>query len=333
MRLNIPLTIAGTVVLFLLGFAFLGGCSLGAFSQIEGTPTITGLPPSPTSRVLNAIELAAENQLHVAETQQAEDLIAGRVSGRLTATAEGTARAEQARIDQLTAKAQERSDRSTEQAYADNLALTKQAWGVTVTAAVASTQTAFPMTETARPMYGTAEAGSLHARGTQEAGSAELIYLTVQRQQMKNPLDAYMPSILILSALAIGVISVFIFSQYRQLKRDRNGLLGAEAIKHANGVTFIKPDLMTAPAITVNKLGQVTEVGAETEFQQQTTRRQQLVEAGKGKTMQEFRQLVNLLGPSGASSESVNYFDANHVFEKILGEAEEDLVDGEVTDV
>jgi hypothetical protein len=353
MRLSIPMTIAGvaTVILIAIAISFMGGCSLMLANQIPANATITGLPPTPTSRILNAIEMAADNQIHVAETQQVEELIAKRVNERATATAAGTATAivateqaradaTQARINQATAQAQARYDAATAQAHADSLtqqavsmAATQYVWGVTVTAAVIGTQTAFPMTQTAMPMYATAEAASLLAKGTEERGNADLTYLTVQRQSMKNGLDAYLPWTLIVSGFIIGVLAIVVYSQFRQLKRDRNGLLGVEVVKHKNGVTYVKSDQMTGPAMTVNKHGQITEVGSDSEFQQNTTRRQQLREATIGKTIPEFKQVVGMFGAPGGNSGGVNYFDADRRFGKILGEAEEDMVDGEVTDV
>lgn len=223
--------------------------------------------------------------------------------------------------------------------HQDNIQLTKESFAVTVAAGyAAATETAKPTqtpipTETPIPPLQTATAVGAYSYATVETGNAELIALSVDRQAKKNSLDAYSPWALVWASFFVGGVTVFVYSRWRQLKRDRNGMIGVEAVKHKNGVTYVKPDLMTAPAMTVNQNGQITEAGSESEFQQQTTRRQQLVEAAKGKTMPEFRQLIGLMGQAAPASGGINYFDANRFMAGVLGDAEEDLIDGEVTDV
>jgi len=340
--------------MFALLFAtiLLTGCAADLVPTVTATPT-----PEPTSKsVVGAAEALLLQNMQYQMTRDAAVAQQEAAGAAITMTAiveanAATAAAQvkseratqqmQAKQERATQQAQERIDAATAQARADTAtqnaviaAQTQQAWEATVTAAVVGTQTAFPMTMTALPIHSTAEAASLLAQGTEQAGSAELTNLTVKRQTMKNGLDAFLPWTLIVSGFIIGSLSIVIFTQYRQLKRDRNGLLGGEVVKHKNGVTVIRPDNMTGAAMTINKQGQVTEAGSVSDFQQQTTRRQQLREASIGKTLPEFRQIVGMFGqPPAGNATGVIYFDADRVLSKILRDAEEDMVDGEVTDV
>jgi len=337
-------------LLLILAFTLaLSACGPNVTPMPTETPT-----PEPKQGVVGAAEALLLQNMQYQMTRDAASAQQQALEARITATAiveskSATQTAEtrierattqaQYRIDQSTAEARQYSDNATAQARSDNATAwayasiqTQTSFEVTVTAAVIGTQTAFPMTMTAMPMNSTAQAASLLARGTEQAGGAELVNLTVQRQTMKNGLDAYLPWALIVTSFIIGALAIVVFSQYRQLKRDRNGLLGGEAVKHAGGVTFIRPDLQTGPALTVNKQGMVTEHGGDSEFQQATTRRQQLREATMGKSIPEFKQVVGMLQPSGNTGQ-VKYIDPDKMFGRILGDAEDDLIEGEVTDV
>lgn len=349
-------------ILLVLALLFaLSACGLNVTPMPTETPT-----PEPKQGVVGAAEALLLQNMNYQMTRDAanaqQEALAAKITGTAiveskaaTQTVEARDRSDnatsQARIDRATASAQQhidaataeyqaRSDNATAQARMDNATAwayaavrTETSFEVTVTAAAVGTMTAFPMTMTALPMNNTAQAASLLARGTEQSGSAELVNLTVKRQTMKNSLDAFLPWLLIMSSFIVGICAIVVFSQYRQLKRDRSGMLPVEAVKHTGGTTFIRPDLLTSPALTVNKRGQITESGAQTDFQQQTTRRAQLVEASKGKTMPEFQQTVRMFGQSSGNSGQVKYIDPDKMFGRILGDAEDDLVDGEVTDV
>jgi len=361
-----PFFVVGMIIIALV-VGMVGGCSMDTASRANSalTPTVTMTAPPPTNPIKSALEQAAEAQIYLAQTQQAENIIADRVADRMQSTAEAqkefvrqteqarsdsatqiaqnksdsATREAQIKADNATAEAQARADAATALARADNAtafaymaAQTEVAFAVTVTAAVVGTQTAFPMTMTAMPMINTAQAAQLLAQGTEQAGSAELVNLTVKRQTMKNGLDAYLPWILIMATFISAVLAMIVYSQFRQLKRDRNGMLSGEAVRHKNGTTFIRPDLQTGPALTVDKQGMVTETGSQSDFQQATTRRAQLVEASKGKSIQEFKQMVGMFGAPQAGG-GVKFVEPDRMFGRILGEAEDDLIEGEATDV
>lgn len=342
--------VLGIIVVIILGM-LIGGCQAAINKSIPtATPTIT---PTSDHAVVNAAEMLILQNMQYKMTSDAAEAVQKALEANITATAIVESKAatqaaevkqdrekatEQAHINALTEQAQMRMDQATAQARSDNATAwayaamrTETAFEVTVTAAVIATQTAFPMTQTAMPMMSTAQAASLLAKGTEQAGSAELVALTVERQAKKNLLDAFLPWTLVVISFIAGICAVVIFSQYRQLKRDRNGMLAGEAVKHKGGVTFIRPDLQTGPALTVDQLGRVTESGSASDFQQNTTRRAQLVEASKGKTMQEFGQVVRMFGePSRAGG--VKFVEPD-MFGKLLKNAEDDLIDGEVSDV
>jgi hypothetical protein len=317
------------------------GCAEGGASTFAPTFTPT---PTPHQNVISVAEQLALENMHYQATRDAAAAQLEASAYKLTATAIVVANAAtqtaEARSARATAVRQAQEDAATQQAFEATQvhqgvidAQTQQAWSVTVTAAVVATQTAYPLTAIALPMYSTAEAGSLRAQSTQSQGNADLVFLTVERQTKKNNMDAYLPWTLIVISFVVGTLAIVMFSMYRQLKRDRNGLLPVETIKHRNGVTYVKPDQMTGSSLTVNKNGQITQSGSDTDFQRETTRRQQLREVSMGKSIPEFKQMVGLLGPTQPGSPGgVNYFDADRFLRNVLGDAEGDVVDGEVID-
>jgi hypothetical protein len=220
-----------------------------------------------------------------------------------------------------------------------NFKLTQASSNATLVAAYArDTQAAMPTptlipTSTPLPFQWTATVAVSKADIEKVTGEAELVTLAVMRQRMKNWMDAYLPWTLLVFAVIVGSVLAYIGAQVRTLKRDRNGLLGAYTEKKGGSTVVIRPDLMKTPYAKITGDGQVIEQGDPDDFQQATTRRQQMVEASKGRSVPEFQQVIRMLGGPSAPTGSVAYFDADRFFRGILQDAEEDLIEGEVTDV
>lgn len=278
---------------------------------LSPTPTIT--PTTPPDPLLIALSNGVlEGQQAEVEKKKAE---AAAIYAEIESEKEG----------------QKHSFRMTEQAFQ----ITVQAASARDTQAAQPTPTLIP-TSTPLPFQWTATVAISNAEIEKVEGDAELTTLAVNRQEMKNWMDAYLPWTLIVAGVVIGAILAYLGAQVRTLKRDRNGMLSVHVEKKGNQTVVVRPDLMKTPYATITDKGAVIEQGNPDDFQQQTTRRQQLIETGRGRSMGEFQQAIRLLSgatQSGGGNSNINYFDPDKFLGGILRDAEEDLIEGEVTDV
>lgn len=305
-----------TVAILSLLFLFLfSGCAAGDIESLatatpSSTPTPTITPTSPPDPLLATLSAS------LLDGQQAE------IEKKKADVA-----AIYAEVDRQNA-AQAHGFRMTEQAFTATIA----AASARDTKLAQPTKTPAPTT-TPLPFQWTATVAISNAEIEKVEGDAQLTTLAVDRQTMKNWMDAYLPWTLLVAAVIVGAVLAYLGAQVHTLKRDRNGMLGAHIEKKGGNTVVVRPDLMKTPFATIADNGQVVEHGDPDDFQQQTTRRQQLVEAGRGRNMGEFNQVIKMLGGStGAPTGGINYFDADRFFKGILQDAEDDFIDGEVSD-
>lgn len=112
-------------------------------------------------------------------------------------------------------------------AQAHGFRMTEQAFTATIAAASARdtklaqpTKTPAPTT-TPLPFQWTATVAISNAEIEKVEGDAQLTTLAVDRQTMKNWMDAYLPWTLLVAAVIVGAVLAYLGAQAHTLKRDR----------------------------------------------------------------------------------------------------------------
>ena len=213
-----------TIFSILLLTLALTGCATTPTSSPEWTPT-----PEDNG----ALEFLVEVQKAEA-TAKAIEATQVWIYGQLTATAQVKEDKATQQAIVATQQAQNMLSTATHEAFVVQQAATDRSWFTTQTAAVQATATAYPMTSTAQSIHqtqtqqawestATMDAAYGAAQATSAYGNAQSVELAVQRERSTNMTRAWLPWMGFVAAMAMIVVMGIRWSKVRVVQKDAFG--------------------------------------------------------------------------------------------------------------
>jgi len=307
-------------ILILLLIAFMTACATPT-SDPEWTPT-----PEDNG----ALEFLVEVQKAEA-TAKAIEATQMWIYGQLTATAQVKEdRATQQSII-ATQQAQNMQATATHEAFIVQQAGTDRAWNTTVTAAVAATATAYPLTSTAQSVYqtqtqqawqttATMDAAYGAAQATAAYGNAQSVELAVQRERSTNMTRAWLPWMGFVAAMSLIVVMGIRWSRTRVVQKDA---FGAAPVLIMDG-KVIDMDRMPGPAMITTKKT-IELVAGNDEVTKRAQMAQMIRSLPSGKPDQDMLPLLNSsIARSAPQIEVLGDGSMNRV---ILDEIEDQIIE------
>ena len=173
------------------------------------------------------------------------------------------------------------------------------AWSATQTAAAMqtaeaqpATQTAYSWTQTAIPMYATANAGDISAQSTIVAGQAQQVDMAVRQQRWSGAGNTIVLWAVISAAMLVIIYYVWKALKSRKLTPDGKvwSIEDGKGNKHV-----VSSDLMGAPDLKIGEHNSTPAGMVSVAFQEKVTERAQKVRAIEAAPAQNPRQAFNLV--------------------------------------
>jgi hypothetical protein len=293
--------------------------------MVVGTPTMSFYEFSGTQAAQvqnNAMTSQAQQQQYEMQKLQAEQ------------AAEQARQVAQAHSEQMTSQARATYMQGTANAEGTQVQNTAAAQG-TATERVfiinsQATANAAAMTAVVQPTSDILTLQAARIQQTVEAGEAEKVELAVQRQQMKNSLDAYLPWAII---LVMGYVFGRGFSTWvktRTHPRDEHGRTQTFTRELSDGgVVIVKPEQMETGIVKLTGDGDVIRYAPmDKEEQSDINRRSQAVEAIAALPVPYAQHGAKMLGGEFGKSTPRVTFRSDNALNPVLDEADSQFLEG-----